>query len=60
MCVCPCEIFLRQAAVSLHSDTSLINFHIRLTVHLSQLEMCLKRKALTGFVPICSLSEGCL
>lgn len=58
VCVCarvsPCKIFLRQAAVSLNSNNSLINFNIRLTVHLSQLQDVSQEENTNRNVPICS------
>lgn len=52
--VSPCKIFLRQAAVSLNSNNSLINFNIRLTVHLSQLQDVSREENTNRNVPICS------
>lgn len=52
--VSPSKIFLRQAAVSLNSNNSLINFNIRLTVHLSQLQDVSEEENTNRNVPICS------
>ena len=52
------EDFFQKAAVSPRYNSSLINFNIRLTVHLSRLEDVSQEEAQTGDVPACGVGEA--